>query len=724
MKQSFNEFIKQTGLELNGQQMEAVTHTDGHVLLLAVPGSGKTVSLVTRIGYMIMCCGIDPSSILTLTYTVAAANDMRQRYARLFGAAQASRLEFRTINGICSKIIQKAAERYGKEPFRLISDEKETAPLLASIYRDIEGRTATEGDIKSLRSYIAYIKNMMLDTEEERSFDEKNEYSIAAVRKAYDKALRAAGCMDYDDQMRYALNMLKADQGLLKYYHNMYRYICVDEAQDTSKIQHEIIRLLAEGSGNLFMVGDEDQSIYGFRAAWPEALLEFSRQYEDASLLLMETNYRSSVDIVEAADAFIAKNAKRHAKHMKAASDRREPIEAIRVSGRSQYELIADIAGEEADGTRAVLYRDNESVVPLVDILERRGISYSIKGADLTFFTSRILNDIRAIAALSDNSRDEAAFMEVYYKISTFLTKADAEKACRMAYKTGDSILDAALSMQGLSMSAIQGCRTAKNMLAGIKKASASEAMDMIRYELGYDKYLERSKMKKNKLRALCALADNEESLAGLMLRLDELREMLREGSCHETPRLILSTIHASKGLEYDTVYIRDACEGILPETAELNIMPWDKEAKTQYEEERRLFYVGITRARNKLYFLTYPGKHGFVDEILADRRKTKDDPSRDNAALKLGLDGEKTDKPSLYNKDILVPVSEMIDTESIEFANFSGQFIPGISIEHKKYGSGTVTSNDGTKLTVSFESGSREFSLAAVFGKDILSLG
>ena len=723
MKQSFDEFIKQTGLELNKQQMEAVTQTDGHVLLLAVPGSGKTVSLVTRIGYMVMCCGIDPSSILTLTYTVAAANDMRQRYAVLFGADQASRLEFRTINGICSKIIGRAADRYGKEPFRLISDEKETAPLLASIYRDIEGKTATESDIKSLRSYIAYIKNMMLDPKEERSFDEKNEYSIAAVRKAYDKALRAAGCMDYDDQMRYALNMLKADPGLLKYYHNMYRYICVDEAQDTSKIQHEIIRLLAEGSGNLFMVGDEDQSIYGFRAAWPEALLEFDRQYEDARLLLMETNYRSSVDIVEAADAFIAKNAKRHAKHMRAASDRREPIEAIRVSGRSQYELIADIAGEEADGTRAVLYRDNESVVPLVDILERRGISYSIKGADLTFFTSRILNDIRAIAALSENGRDEAAFMEVYYKISTFLTKADAEKACRTAYKTGDSILDAALSMQGLSMSALKGCRTAKNMLAGIKAASASEAMDIIRYELGYDKYLERSKMKKNKLRALRAIADNEDSLEGLILRLDELREMLREGSSHETPRLILSTIHASKGLEYDTVYIMDACEGILPETAERNIMPWDKEAKIQYEEERRLFYVGMTRARNKLYLLTYPGKHGFADEIFA-RIAQKAAAHKDGGVRTLNSADKESENSVFFDNSVLVPALEQIDTESIEFANFFRRFTPGIFVEHKKYGRGLVVSNDGVKLTVSFESDSREFSLAAVFGKDILSLG
>ena len=194
--------------------------------------------------------------------------------------------------------------------------------------------------------------------------------------------------------MIYAYRLLKSAPWLLDYYQNLYPYICVDEAQDTSKIQHEIIALLASKNENLFMVGDEDQSIYGFRAAYPEALLSFEKNHKGAKVLLMEDNYRSNGNIVAAADRFIQKNTFRHEKHMKATKMAGSEIKGILLESRvAQYVYLLRMAGDCKEQT-AVLYRDNESVIPLVDLLERNNVQYQIRNAELSFFTNRIVVDI------------------------------------------------------------------------------------------------------------------------------------------------------------------------------------------------------------------------------------------------------------------------------------------------------------------------------------------
>ena len=246
----WKEFETTFSVKLNQQQKEAVQSTKGPVLLLAVPGSGKTTVLVTRLGYMIYCRNIPPESILTVTYTVAATKDMSERFAVRFGEDMAKRLEFRTINGI-----------------RICQDHGMGYP--------------TESDLKNVRTLITYIKNMMLTEEELQKLEEESDIRIAGIYREYCSQMRAQNLMDYDDQMLYAYKMLRMDPGLLAYFQKLYPYICVDEAQDTSKIQHAIIALLATESGNLFMVGDEDQSIYGFRAAYPQALVSFPIECKD-----------------------------------------------------------------------------------------------------------------------------------------------------------------------------------------------------------------------------------------------------------------------------------------------------------------------------------------------------------------------------------------------------------------------------------------------------------
>lgn len=271
---TYEAFREQFQIRLNEQQEQAVRAVDGPVLLLAVPGSGKTTVLVTRLGYMIYGCGILPESILTMTYTVAATRDMRKRFADLFGDEMAGRLEFRTINGVSARVIRYYEKAMGRKAFDLISDEKELAALTGEIYRRVTGEFPTDSDIKGVRTAITYAKNQMLSQEEIREMD-KEIKGFSAMYREYDRTLKAKGCMDYDDQMVYAWQILRKYPDVLGAFQRRYHYICVDEAQDTSKIQHQIVRLLSAGSGNLFMVGDEDQSIYGFRAAYPRALLEF-----------------------------------------------------------------------------------------------------------------------------------------------------------------------------------------------------------------------------------------------------------------------------------------------------------------------------------------------------------------------------------------------------------------------------------------------------------------
>ena len=244
-KMDWNEFVNTFPIQLNQQQQEAVQSTEGAVLLLAVPGSGKTTVLVTRLGYMIYCRNIHPESILTVTYTVVATKDMSKRFADRFGEEMAEKLEFRTINGICAKIIQYYGRKIGKTPFELVKEEKNTTGMLVKICQEHGMGYPTESDLKNVRTMITYIKNMLLNDKEIQKLEEESDIRIRGIYQAYCSQMREKKWMDYDDQMLYAYKMLRMDSRLLEHFQNLYPYICVDEAQDTSKIQHAIIALLA-----------------------------------------------------------------------------------------------------------------------------------------------------------------------------------------------------------------------------------------------------------------------------------------------------------------------------------------------------------------------------------------------------------------------------------------------------------------------------------------------
>ena len=625
----WQEFERKFPQKLNEQQKEAVQSVEGPVLLLAVPGSGKTTVLVTRLGYMIYAKGIAPEKILTVTYTVAATEDMAARFASQFGTDMADRLTFKTINGICAGIIHTYGRKTGRTPFALLNDEKVIADTLAKIYQKTERTYATESDLQTVRTLITYIKNNMLTDAEIREMDKTADMKISAIYKEYNTWLREQKLMDYDDQMVYAYTMLQRFPELLRLYQDKFPYMCVDEAQDTSKIQHAIIALLSSRTENLFMVGDEDQSIYGFRAAYPEALLSFEKNHPGAKVLLMEENFRSGAGIVNAADTFIQKNTLRHKKHMRAVKDGEQVVKEIAVKTRDdQYRYLAAVAencaAAQADSvtgashTVAVLYRDHECALPLIDLLERKEIPYRMRNAEISFFTHRTVLDVLNIMKLAMHPKDAETFLQVYYKINTYIRKEDALQIARISETQDISVWNAAVRYHGLSdytMSSVQNTRMHMQQLLTER---GDKAVKRILYYMGYQEYLERCGLKADKIEILRILGSREDSMAGLLQRLRELQDILTRKETDYSCNFILSTIHASKGLEYDTVYLMDVTDGILPAQMLKNPEKASREERETYEEERRLFYVGATRAKSELYVFTTGKPHSFCKELLS----------------------------------------------------------------------------------------------------------
>lgn len=685
----FAQFMARYGLALDEQQQAAVQAVDGPVLLLAVPGSGKTTTLVARLGYMLHARGIAPASILTMTYTVAAARDMRARYAALFGADEANQLEFRTINGVCSRVIRRYERMLGRTAFALLEDGGEKTALIGALYRAQSGEFATESTVKALETALTYAKNQMLQGDALSSIEVEG-VDFAAFFAAYDQTLRARQLMDYDDQMVYALRILRQYPAVLRAVQEQYRYFCVDEAQDTSKIQHAVIRLLAGRDGNLFLVGDEDQSIYGFRAAWPQALTEFDTVYPHAKVLYMEQNYRSTRQIVAAADAFIQKNRNRRPKHMRATQGDGPAVRAHTVYDRQkQYDWLCKLA-QDCKTETAVLYRDNDSALPLIDRLDRLGLPYRCRQVDSLFFTSRVVRDITDIIHFAQNPYDGETFLRIYYKLGAGISRLMAQVAADRAEKEGETLLAFIAELESASAWTKKQCRALQTHLANLLNERADKAVYRIVHFMGYGDYLKERGGDLSKTDILEALGAQEATPTRLLTRLDELGEVVQRGGTNADCPFVLSTIHSSKGLEYERVVLMDVADGLLPKT--LPGVNASQEERDAYEEERRLFYVGLTRAKRSLTVVTFrkPGLEStFAGELFPSAAARSEPP----AAVPVSAAAART--------------SGLMDASlEARFAARAPVFHPGARVVHKRFGAGMLTSRLGDIAVIDFDSG------------------
>ena len=683
---TFEEFSEKYKISLNDQQKEAAQTVEGPCLLLAVPGSGKTTVLVTRLGYMIYGCGINPSDILTLTYTVAATKDMSARFEKIFGKDKEA-LEFRTINGVCAKILIYFSRKIGKQSFDLETDEGLRIRRISQIYQQCTNQYPSESEVQEISTLITYAKNMELDDKEISKLGDKSDYSFKDIYDAYNRSMKEEQKIDYDDQMVYALKILKSDPDTLSYFRNKYKYICVDEAQDTSKIQHEIIALLAGEKGNLFMVGDEDQSIYGFRAAFPDALLSFEKDHPGAKVLLMEENFRSNANIVYMADFFIKKNKLRHEKNMKPFRNAGSDVRKITITNRhEQYDYIMRAAMENSE--TAVLYRDNESVIPLVDLFSRKRIPFRIRNAELSFFTHKVVLDIIAILKFIMDDRDAESFARIYYKLNLFLSKNEAYKIISSA--NGGSILEAGRIAKFENKQTGERFRDFAKDIKRLRDKKPGYVLSFVKDTMGYGSYLRRMHIGTGKIDILRCIFNQTETIGEAIKRIDEIRDIIRDNPNNPDCKMIFSTIHSSKGLEYDTVYILDAIDGIFPESAGSERM--SRKERAEYEESRRIFYVGITRAKNNLNLFKCADGSTFVDECRLVKKMDK--KSAEELSKKLF---------SNYNKP---------ESKKLTYEELCEELVEGRVVKHIKYGKGVVVGVKFPRVDIVFGNVRKSFNV------------
>ena len=667
---TFEQYIEKFNIRLDKQQAEAVTRS-GSCLLLAVPGSGKTTSLVARLGYMIYVTGIRPEHILTVTYTNAATRDMKHRFESYFGTEHSEAVTFRTINSLCNEVISYYTYITGGSSFELLEDN---LPAIREAYISQTGSWPDEADLKEIQQQITYIKNMLLDREQINAITvTEDEIKIDGIYSEYSRILKQYRRMDFDDQLVFAFRILRKNNTVRSYFRNKYRYLLVDEAQDTSKIQHYIIQLLAHGRDNLFMVGDEDQSIYGFRAAYPQALMEFSKTYDGSSIMKLETDYRSDGYIVNAAAQFIKQNKQRYQKQMKPAKPAASPVLVHTTATRSgQYENVINILKGTLKGEQtAILYRNNDSALPYIYHLKKSGIPYTCRGMEATFFTGKTVRFVTDIIRLSYDMGNIELFLSTYSKTGCYITKKMAETAVSM-YENGRSSrgIWSCLELLVKNGSKSKTIKKTSAYINGLKYMTAPEALETIETLIAGARSID-----KEKIYILRCLAAEDMSAEDYIKSLAELEAELDNKSPDSGADIVLSTIHSAKGLEYDNVIIADSIDGVLPG------------AETDIEEERRLFYVGITRAREKLIILKYQDCYmPFV--YLTEKILRKTQPQ---AAL----------KETAVNMEIT----------------------PGDEIIHKSFGRGTVTAISGDSITIEFDGVKRTLAYSFCMSRGIIQV-
>ncbi|HHW31208.1 MAG TPA: ATP-dependent helicase [Clostridiaceae bacterium] len=599
------------GIYLNEQQQKAVVNIQGPTLLLAVPGAGKTTVIVSRCANMVLNHKIDPGKILTLTFSKASVIDMKNRFHKIFGDEAGKGLNFSTIHSFCFNILKTwSRDLGGNFPIIIESDRSPITKnqLLRQIFYKHNNIYINDDKLEELSNKICYIKNMMLSNDEIEN-QITNIKNFFKIYKSYEEYKLRNNYIDFDDMLARTLNLLLENKEIAEMYRNKYEYINVDESQDTSYLQHQIIRQLAIPKNNIFMVGDEDQSIYAFRGAFPKALMDFKKTYPGASVLLMEKNYRSTLNIIAAANKLIKQNDERYNKTMFSERGPGAPVKYKCLQERiQQYPYIVSLLKQQENlsGT-AVLYRNNVSAISLAYELHARGIPFYLHEYKANFFRHWIIIDIIRFMEFSLDQANVKAFREIYYKMNIFISKAMADYAIENS-NTGRNFFDILLGYPGnTEMKNIRLLETKHNIIK-LSRMKPEEAIDFIMNELGYGNYIIRQNHNSSdELNSLMLYISELKYIALKTRSIKEFKDNLAilkevmDNSKHnrEKNAVTLSTIHSSKGLEFDKVYIIDLFDGILPSSESINNFILGD--KTLIQEEVRLFYVGITRAKHYL---------------------------------------------------------------------------------------------------------------------------
>lgn len=593
-------------MNFTNEQIDAINHFKGPALVLAVPGSGKTTVILNRIINLIENHDVLPKNILSITFSKSQGMDMERRFLKSFPKLK-GQITFKTIHAFCYEIVKNYMKIKNIKKTLIEGDERiNKSTLLKRYFFSMYEQKILDDVIKDFFSLYDFTKNKMIDFED---YVRKNKFIsnrllLLKLYKAYENLKLEYNFIDFNDLLYLANKYISEDKNLLSSIKKRYKFFSVDEAQDTSMLQFEIIKKIVYPENNLFVVADDDQSIYSFRGAEPKNLLEFKKFYKDSKIFIMNHNFRSTKNIIEISNKLISKNKNRYQKNPICTCSDNSKIMLFKVKNahiqmRKLLELIKQLKKDESVG---ILYRNNISSIYVANYFLENDVDFFVKENGFDFYLNKILLDINNILQFSQNQTDLEIFKRIYFKLNAYIKKDFISK---LKYKSYDeNILDALLDLDDLNSFYLKKFNALRNNFKMLKKLSMKYKIDFIVNELGYGEYLENydeiQKLNSNlMIDILKYISSNLNSYDDFLQRLKDIKEKLKDAN-KSSSNISISTIHSAKGLEYDHVFLLDLVDGEFPQKNILNAMD-----SSLLEEERRLFYVAMTRAKKTLTLFT-----------------------------------------------------------------------------------------------------------------------
>lgn len=614
-------------MEKNQAQEVAISHKDGALLVLAGPGSGKTLVITERTKHLIKSHNIPENRILVITFTKAAAAEMKNRFLRLMGQDKTA-VSFGTFHGIFFSILKYAYRFTAKN---IVREETRIQLLKEIIHRQRLEEEDEKEFISDLISEISLVKGNMIDLNNYYSINCSDQV-FRTIYNEYNNRLRQARLLDFDDMLVYCYELLSQRPDILKIWQTKFKYILIDEFQDINKLQYDIIRMLSEPENNLFIVGDDDQSIYRFRGAKPEIMLNFPEDYPDCKKIILDRNYRSTAKIVETAGRLIYHNEKRFKKNIHAVREEGQDviIKEFKTLAEENTKLAEEILSLNKKGIDlskiAILLRTNMGYGALVHKLMEYNIPFRMRDSLPNIYDHWISTDIISYIKIAIGNKDRSNYLRIINKPKRYISRDCFDSAEVNLEDIKDYYEDKSWVIDRLDQLEYD-----LDLLANSRPYGG---INYIRRGIGYEDYLkeyaESRKIKVTELTdILDELMDNAKEFKSYeqwFSYIDEYKEELKKQSekvaNKDIDSVTIATIHSSKGLEFPVVFIVDVNEGITPHKKA--VLPLD------IEEERRLFYVAITRAKDYLYVLSTRERYNktmdpsrFVEELKIKEKNT-----------------------------------------------------------------------------------------------------
>lgn len=707
---------------LNQRQAEAVTHTEGPLLIIAGAGSGKTRVLTVRIAYLLRL-GVHPSHILALTFTNKAAQEMKERVGELVGGSVSRSMWVGTFHSLFARILRKYADRIGYTSSFTIYDSDDQLAAVKAVMGQL-GVSQQAVAPNGVRGRISNAKNDMMSWQEySRRATSISEKQTAQIYELYEKRLRHSNAMDFDDLLLNTIILLDNHNDILQAMHDTFRYLCVDEYQDTNRAQYRVVNILAKKYKNLCVVGDDAQSIYRWRGADIRNILDFERDYPDARIVRLEQNYRSTKTILAAADSVIKNNAKQLKKTLWTENVEGEKITVLSCrDDREEAETIVRTIKNRIDNNRyhfrdtAILYRTNAQSQALEDALRRVNLPYYIVSG-VSFYKRKEVKDTLAYLRLLVNPADAECLLRIVNEPTRGIGQTSLSRMQEYAATNSTTLFDVMADASVVPQIQQRVVTAARNFIELIERHR--EVLHDLPPATLAQQFIEATG-----LPAMYRQQDTEDSLdrwnniervLDHILEQQEIEENLSLASYLETvalvsehddpqlgsDRIALMTMHASKGLEFPLVVIAGLEEGLFPlAKAESDI--------GEQEEERRLFYVGITRARDELV-LSYAERRYRFGELSFSRPSTFLSELDQNTLAPSGKPFAAITKP----RRTVEQYAQAPPKENYSQLNVSQSVMIGQRVRHPMFGIGTVLEISGygnsARATVQFSNGQRK---------------